>query len=152
VSAASPIAWTTLVPFSAGQAVAIEIRTFVFTIKGDGRVTALSDETVGLHMHVPPQLGIEETALDLVLTGRGGEAGNGLRLDTTRKGQTRRTEHDDMRMTVLPMAKVRVERTATGADDKAMAFTIARAGAQLVIGNIAGFGQLDGATITLRAG
>ena len=49
-------------PFTAGQAVALEIRRFVFSIKGDGRVTALSDETVGLHMHVPPQLGIEETA------------------------------------------------------------------------------------------
>jgi hypothetical protein len=103
-------------------------------------------------MHVPPQLSIEETALDLVLTSRGTESGNGLRLDTTRKGQTRRTAHDDMRMTVLPSAKVRIERAATGADDKAMAFTIASNGAQLVIGDIGGFGQLDGATITLRAG
>lgn len=150
--AASPIAWTALVPFAAGQAVALEIRRFVFTIRGDGRVTALSDETVGLHMHVPPQLGIEETALDLVLTFRGAETGNGLRLDTTRKEQMRTTEHDDMRMTVLPSAKVRVERTATGADDKAMAFTITRNGERLVIGDIIGFGQLDGATITLRAG
>jgi hypothetical protein len=33
-----------------------------------------------------------------------------------------------------------------------MAFTIARNGERLVIGDIAGFGQLDGATITLRAG
>ena len=152
MSGGAPIAFTALVPFSAGQVVTLEIRRFVFTIKGDGRVTALSDETVGLHMHVPPQLGIEETALDLVLTVRGAETGNGLRLDTTRKGQTRTTEHDDMRMTVLPSAKVRVERTATGADDKAMAFTIGRSGAQLVIGDIGGFGQLDGATITLRAG
>jgi hypothetical protein len=151
VSATSPIAWTTLVPFTAGQAVALEIRRFVFTIKGDGRVTALSNEIVGLYMHVPPQLGIEETGLDLVLTSRGATEGNGLRLDTTRKGQTRRTEHDDMRMTVLPSAKVRIERAATGADDKAMAFTIARSGTQLVIGDIGGFGQLDGATITLRA-
>jgi hypothetical protein len=140
------------VPFAAGQAVALEVRRFVFTITGDGRVTALSDETVGLHMHVPPQLGIEETALDLVLTSRGSETGNGLRLDTTRKGQTRVTAHDDMRMSVLPSDKVRVERTATGADDKAMAFTIARNGERLVIGDIAGFGQLDGATITFRAG
>jgi hypothetical protein len=152
VSAGSPIAFTALVPFAAGQAVALEIRRFVFTIKGDGRVTALTEDTVGLHMHVPAQLGIEETALDLVLTARGTEAGNGLRLDTTRKGQTRTTEHDDMRMTALPSAKVRVERAATGADDKAMAFTIARNGERLVIGEIGGFGQLDGATITLRAG
>ena len=151
MSATSPIAWTTLVPFAAGQAVALEIRKFVFTIKGDGRVTALSDETVGLHMHVPPQLGIEETALDLVLTARGAEAGNGLRLDTARKGETRRTEHDDMAMTALPSGKVRVER-ATSAGGKAMGFTIARNGAQLVIGDLAGFGQLDGATITLKAG
>ncbi|HET7716804.1 MAG TPA: hypothetical protein VFK86_14360 [Bauldia sp.] len=152
MNAAEVFAWTSLVPFAAGQAVALEIRKFVFTIKGDGRVTELSDETVGLHMHVPPQLGIEETALDLALTWRGSEGGNGLRLDTTRKGQTRRTEHDDMRMTVLPSAKVRVERAATGPDDKDMAFTIARSGAQLAIGDILGFGQLDGATITLRAG
>jgi hypothetical protein len=152
LSAATPIAWTALVPFAAGQAVALEIRRFVFSIKGDGRVTELSDATVGLHMHVPPQLGIEETGLDLVLTARGAEDGNGLRLDTTRKGQTRRTEHDDMRMTVLPSAKVRVERAATGGDDKAMAFTIARNGERLVIGEIGGFGQLDGATITLRVG
>lgn len=152
MSGGSPIAWTALVPFAAGQAVALEIRRFVFTIKGDGRVTELSDAIVGLHMHVPPQLGIEETGLDLVLTSRGAEDGNGLRLDTTRKGRTHRTEHDDMRMTVLPSAKVRVERAATGGDDKAMAFTIARNGAQLVIGDIGGFGQLDGATITLRAG
>lgn len=152
MNAAEVFAWTSLVPFAAGQAVALEIRKFVFTIKGDGRVTELSDETVGLHMHVPPQLGIEETALDLALTWRGSEGGNGLRLDTTRKGQTRRTEHGDMRMTVLPSAKVRVERAATGPDDKAMAFTIARSGAQLAIGDILGFGQLDGATITLRAG
>jgi hypothetical protein len=152
VSGALPIAWTALVPFAAGQAVAVEIRKFVFSIKGEGRVTALTDETVDIHMHVPPQLGIEEVSLDLVLTARGGETGNGLRLDTTRKGQTRRTEHDDMRMTVLPSTKIRVERAATGADDKAVAFTIARSGAQLVIGDISGFGQLDGATITLRAG
>lgn len=152
MSGDSPIAWTSLVPFAAGQAVALEIRRFVFTIKGDGRVTTLTGDTVGLHMHVPPQLGIEETGLDLVLTSRGGEAGNGLRLDTTRRGQTRRTEHDDMRMTMLPPGKVRVERAAAGADDKAMAFTIARKDAHLVIGDIAGFGQLDGATITLRAG
>jgi hypothetical protein len=152
VSGGSPLAWTALVPFTAGQTVALEIRRFVFTIKGDGRVTALTNETVGLHMHVPSQLGIEETALDLVLTARGAEDGNGLRLDTTRKGQTRTTKHDDMRMTVLPSAKIRVERAATGADDKAMAFTIARNGAQLVIGDLGGFGQLDGATITLRAG
>ena len=151
MSAASAVAWTTLVPFAAGQAVALEIRKFVFTIRGDGRVTALSDETVGLHMHVPPQLGIEETALDLVLTARGAEAGNGLRLDTTRKGETRRTEHDDMAMTALPSGKVRVERAASAAG-KAMGFTIARNGAQLVIGDLAGFGQLDGATITLKAG
>jgi hypothetical protein len=152
VSSASTIAWATLVPFKAGQAVALEIRRFVFTIKGDGRVTELSEQTVGIHMHVPPQLGIEDTALDLGLTWRGAETGNGLRLDTTRKGQTRRTEHDDMRMTAVPSAKVRIERAVTGADDKAMAFTIARAGAQLVIADIRGFGQLDGATITLRAG
>jgi hypothetical protein len=139
------------VPFAAGQAMTLEIRRFVFSIKGDGQVTALTDETVGIHMHVPPQLGIEETALDLVLTSRGAEDGNGLRLETTRKGQTRGTAHDDMRMTVLPSAKVRVERAAIGADDKAMAFTIARSPAGLVIGDIAGFGQLDGATITLRA-
>lgn len=151
MSVTSPIAFTALVPFAAGQAVVLEIRRFVFTIKGDGRVTELSDAIVGLHMHVPPQLGIEETALDLVLTSRDTGTGNGLRLDTTRKGQTRTTEHDDMRMTVLPSAKVRVERTANGADDKAMAFTIARNGAQLVIGDIGGFSQLDGATITLRA-
>ena len=151
MSMTPPIAWTALVPFAAGQAVALEIRKFVFTIRGDGRVTALSDETVGLHMHVPPQLGIEETALDLVLTARGAEAGNGLRLDTTRKGETRRTEHDDMAMTALPSGKVRVERAAS-AGGKAMGFTIARNGAQLVIGDLAGFGQLDGATITLKAG
>ena len=151
MSAASAVAWTTLVPFATGQAVALEIRKFVFTIRGDGRVTALGDETVGLHMHVPPQLGIEETALDLVLTARGAEAGNGLRLDTTRKGETRRTEHDDMAMTALPSGKVRVERAASAAG-KAMGFTIARNGAQLVIGDLAGFGQLDGATITLKAG
>ncbi len=141
-----------MVPFAAGQAVAVEIRRFVFSIKGDGRVKELTGDTVGVHMHVPPQLGIEEISLDLVLTARGAETGNGLRLDTTRKGQTRRTEHDDMRMTVLPSAKVRVERAATGPDDKAMAFTIGRSPAGLVIGDIAGFGQLDGATITLRAG
>lgn len=152
MSSASPIAWTALVPFAAGQAVALEIRKFLFTIRGDGRVTALSDETVGLHMHVPPQLGIEETALDLVLTARGGESGNGLRLDTTRKGQTRRTEHDDVRMAALPSAGARVERSAAGPDDRGMAFTIVRNGAQLVIEDIGGFGQLDGATITLRAG
>ncbi len=151
MSAASAIAWTSLVPFAAGQAVALEIRKFVFTIKGDGRVAALTGETVGLHMHVPPQLGIEETALDLVLTARGGEAGNGLRLDTTRKGETRRTEHDDMRMVVQPPAKVRVERAASPAG-KAMGFTIARNGAHLVIADLVGFGQLDGATITLKAG
>ena len=152
MSGGADIAWAVLVPFAAGQAVALEIRRFVFTIKGAGRVSELSDAVVGLHMHVPPQLGIEETALDLVLTSRGAEDGNGLRLDTTRKGQTRTTEHGDMRMTMLPSAKVRVERAATGADDRAMAFTIARSGAQLVIGDIAGFGQLDGATITLRGG
>ena len=151
MSMTPPIAWTALVPFAAGQAVALEIRKFVFTIRGDGRVTALSNETVGLHMHVPPQLGIEETALDLVLTARGAEAGNGLRLDTTRKGETRRTEHDDMAMTALPSGKVRVERAAS-AGGKAMGFTIARNGAQLVIGDLGGFGQLDGATITLKAG
>jgi hypothetical protein len=152
VSAASPIAWTTLVPFTAGQAVAVEIRRFVFSIKGSGRVTALSDETVAIHMHVPPQLGIEETALDLALTFRGAEAGNGLRLDTTRKEQTRRIDHDDVRMIVLPAARVRVERAATGPNEKDMAFTIARSGSHLVIGDIAGFSQLDGASITLRAG
>lgn len=146
-----PIAWTALVPFAEGQAVALEIRRFVFSIRGDGRVKTLTDETVGIHMHVPPQLGIEETALDLVLTSRGSEIGNGLRLDTTRKGQMRRSEHDDMRMTALSPARMRVERAAVGPEDKAMAFTIARNGAQLVIGDIAGFGQLDGATITLRA-
>ena len=139
-------------PFTAGQAVAVEIRRFVFSIKGSGRVTALSDETVAIHMHVPPQLGIEETALDLVLTLRGAEAGNGLRLDTTRKEQTRRIDHDDVRMIVLPAAKVRVERAATGPNEKDMAFTIARSGSHLVIGDIAGFSQLDGASITLRAG
>jgi hypothetical protein len=32
-----------------------------------------------------------------------------------------------------------------------MAFTIGRAPAGLVIGDIAGFGQIDGATLTLRA-
>ena len=147
---ASVIVWTSLVPFPVGQAVAVEIRKFVFSIKGDGRVTELSDETVGIHMHVPPQLGIEEISLDLALKSCGAETGNGLRLDTTRKGSTRTTEHDDVRMIMLPSAKVRIERAATGADDKAMAFTIARSGAQLVIGDIAGFGQLDGATITLR--
>lgn len=146
------IVWTALVPFAEGQAVALEIRKFVFTIRGDGRVTALGEATVGLHMHVPPQLGIEETALDLGLTWRGAETGNGLRLDTTRKGQKRTTEHDDMRMAMLPSGKLRVDRAASGADDKAMAFTIARNGALLVIGDLGGFGQLDGATITLRAG
>ncbi len=145
-------AWPTLVPFSAGQVVAVEIRRFVFSIKGSGRVTALSDKTVAIHMHVPPQLGIEETALDLALTFLGAEAGNGLRLDTTRKGQTRRIDHDDVRMIVLPAAKVRIERAATGPDEKDIAFTIGRSGLQLVIGDIAGFSQLDGATITLRAG
>ena len=49
-------------PFAAGQAVALEIRRFVFTIRGDGRVTALSDDAVGIHMHVPAQLGIDDTA------------------------------------------------------------------------------------------
>jgi len=152
VSGGAPIAFTALVPFAAGQAVGLEIRRFVFTIRGDGRVTEVSDAIVGLHMHVPPQLGIEETALDLVLTFRGAEGGNGLRLDTTRKGQTRTTEHDDMRMTALPSGKVRVDRAATGGADNAMAFTIARNGERLVIGDLGGFGQLDGATITLRAG
>jgi hypothetical protein len=147
----SSIMWTSIMPFATGQGLALEIRKFVFSIKGDGHVTALNDESVGIHMHVPPQLGIEEIALDLTLSYRGVEAGNGLRLDTTRKGKTRRTAHDNVRMTVLPSAKVRVERAATGPDEKAMAFTIGRSGAHLVIGDIAGFGQLDGATITLRA-
>ena len=49
--------WTSLVPFAAGQPIALEIRRFVFTIKGDGRITELGDGTVGIHMHVPPQLG-----------------------------------------------------------------------------------------------
>ena len=88
----------------------------------------------------------------MTLTWRGTEGGNGLRLDTTRRGSTRTTEHDDVRMAVLPSDRVRVERAATGADEKDMAFTIGRSPAGLVIGDIAGFGQLDGATITLRAG
>lgn len=152
VDATPSLDWLSLVPFTPGQAVTLEIRRFVFSIKGSGKVTALSDDIVGIQMHVPPQLGIEETALDLTLTFRGAEDRNGLRLDTTRQGKTRTTEHDDMRMTVLPSAKVRVERTATGRDEKDMAFTIARSGGQLVIADIGGFGQLDGATITLKAG
>lgn len=149
---APAFAWTSLVPFAAGEALALEIRKFVFTIRGDGRVTALSDDTVGIHMHVAPQLGIDEITLDLALAWRGAETGNGLRLDRTRKGATKRVEHDDVRMTVLASGKVRVERAATSADDTAMAFTIGRAPAGLVIGDIAGFGQIDGATLTLRAG
>ena len=77
----SAIMWTSIMPFATGQGLALEIRKFVFSIRGDGRVTALSGETVGIHMHVPPQLGIEEIALDLTLSYRGSEAGNGLRLD-----------------------------------------------------------------------
>ncbi len=144
--------WTSLVPFAAGQPIALEIRRFVFTIKGDGRITELGDGTVGIHMHVPPQLGIDEVWLDLTLAYRGGEAGNGLVLERTRKGTTKRTAHEDVRMRPVSADKVRVERAATGADDGAMAFTIGRAAAGLVIGDIAGFGQLDGATLTLRAG
>lgn len=151
MSSAPAIDWTSLVPFAAGQAVALEIRRFVFTIKGDGRITALGDETVGIHMHVPPQLGIDEVSLDLTLAYRGAAAGNGLVLDRTRKGTTKRMAHDDVRMSPLAAGKVRVERAATGPEDGAMAFTIGRAPAGLVIGDIAGFGQLDGATLTLKA-
>jgi hypothetical protein len=149
VSAA--FAWTALVPFAAGQQVALEIRRFVFTIRGDGRVTALGDDTVGIQMHVPAQLGIDDTVLDLTLSYRGSETGNRLVLDRTRRGATKRTAHDDVRMTPLGTGKVRVARPA--ADGEAdMAFTIGRSGDTVVIGDIAGFGQLDGATLTLRAG
>ena len=151
MSVTRAIDWTSLVPFAAGQVVALEIRRFVFTIRGDGRVTELGEGTVGIHMHVPPQLGIDEVSLDLTLAYRGAEAGNGLVLDRTRKGTTRRIAHDDVRMTSHAGGKVRVERAATGSDDGAMAFTIGRSPAGLVIGDIAGFGQLDGATLTLRA-
>ena len=151
MSGTPAIAWTALVPFAAGQPVALEIRRFVFTIRGDGRITALGDETVGIHMHVPPQLGIDEVSLDLTLAYRGAEAGNGLTLDRTRKGTTKRIAHDDVRMSPLAGGKVRVERAATGPEDGAMAFTIGRTPAGLVIGDIGGFGQLDGATLTLKA-
>jgi len=148
----SAFAWTSLVPFAAGQAVALEIRKFVFSIRGDGRVTAVSDDTVAIHMHVPPQLGIDEIALDLTLTYRGSEAGNALVLDRTRKGTTKRTAYDDVRMMPLAGGKVRIERPAVHAEEKDMAFTIGRTGPALVIAEIAGFGQLHGATLTLRAG
>ena len=151
MSGAPAVAWSALVPFAAGQAIALEIRRFVFTIRGDGRVTALDDSTVALHMHVPPQLGIEEIALDLTLVHRGAEDGNGLTLDRTRKGTTKRTAHDDVRMMPLASGKVRVERPAQAGEGE-MGFTIGRAGGNLVIGDIAGFGQLDGATLTLKAG
>lgn len=151
MSGTPAFAWPTLVPFAAGQAIALEIRRFVFTIRGDGRVTSLGDDTVALHMHVPPQLGIDETALDLTLAYLGAEDGNRLVLDRTRKGTTKRTAHDDVRMTLLAGGKVRVARPAAAAGEADMAFTIGRAGESLVIGEIAGFGQLDGATLTLRA-
>lgn len=152
MSAASAFAWTALVPFAAGQPVSLEIRRFVFTIRGDGRVNEVSDGTVGIHMHVPAQLGIDDTVLDLSLAYSGAESGNRLVLDRTRRGTTKRTAHDDVRMTPLSGGKVRVARPAAADGEADMAFTIGRAGDTLVIGDIAGFGQLDGATLTLRAG
>jgi hypothetical protein len=151
VSGLPAFAWTALVPFAAGQTIALEIRRFVFTVHGDGRVTALGDDTVGIHMHVPAQLGIDDTVLDLTLSYRGSEAGNRLVLDRTRRGTTKRTAHDDVRMTVLGAGKVRVARPASADGEAEMAFTIGRAGDNLVIGDIAGFGQLDGAALTLRS-
>ena len=148
MTAAPAIDWAALVPFPAGQAIALEIRKFVFTIRGDGAITALDKGTVGIRMHVPAQLGIDDTVLDLTLSYRGREDGNGLALDRTRRGATKRTAHDDMRMIVQPSGKVRVERDG----DEPMAFTIGRTPAGLVIGELSGFGQLDGATLTLRAG
>lgn len=147
MTAASAIDWAALVPFTAGQAIALEIRKFVFTIRGDGAITALGDGTVGIRMHVPAQLGIDDTVLDLTLSYRGEDDGNGLTLDRTRRGATKRTEHDDMRMVAHSSGKVRVARDG----DEPMAFTIGRTPAGLVIGELAGFGQLDGATLTLRA-
>ena len=152
MSGTPAFAWPALVPFAAGQTVSLEIRRFVFTIRGDGRVTELGEDTVGIHMHVPAQLGIDDTVLDLALAYRGAEDGNRLVLDRTRKGTTKRTERDDVRMTVLGAGKVRVARPAAAAGEADMAFTIGRAGESLVIGEIAGFGQLDGATLTLRGG
>ena len=151
MSGTPAFAWPALVPFAAGQTVSLEIRRFVFTIRGDGRVTELGDDTVGIQMHVPAQLGIDDTLLDLTLAYRGAEGGNGLVLDRTRKGTTKRTAHDDVRMTLLAPGKVRVARAAAAPGEAEMAFTIGRAGESLVIGDIAGFGQLDGATLTLRS-
>ncbi len=151
MSATPAFAWSELVPFAAGQTIALEIRRFVFSIRGDGRVTELGKDTVGIHMHVPAQLGIDDTVLDLALAYRGAEDGNRLALDRTRKGTTKRIAHDDVRMTALAPGKVRVARAAAAAGEADMAFTIGRAGGNLVIGEIAGFGQLDGATLTLRA-
>ncbi len=147
MTATPAIDWATLVPFAEGQSVALEIRKFVFTIRGDGAITTLGGDTVGIRMHVPAQLGIDDTVLDLRLSYRGQEDGNGLALDRTRRGATKRTEHDDMRMIAQPSGKVRVARDG----EEPMAFTIGRTPAGLVIGELAGFGQLDGATLTLRA-
>ncbi|MCB1499217.1 MAG: hypothetical protein KDK07_05420 [Bauldia sp.] len=143
--------WSRLVPFAAGQALAIEIRRFVFSIRGTGAVTALTDGELRLALHIPPQMGIDDTALDFAFAYRGTETGNGVTILTRRKGRESRMEHDDVRMTLTPKSALRIERKAAG--EKDIAFTIARAANDAVtIGDIAGFGQLDGATITIRAG
>mgnify|MGYP000185339854 CR=1 FL=1 len=145
--------WAGLVPFRAGEALSVEIRRFVFSIRGTGSVTALTATDLGLALHIPPQMGIDETALDFAFAHRGAETGNGVTIVTRRKGRESRTAHDDVRMMLTPKEALRVERKALAADEKDMAFTIARTGGGAVtIGDIAGFGQLDGATVTIRAG
>jgi hypothetical protein len=145
--------WGSLVPFRPGQGLTVEIRRFVFSIRGTGTVTTLTDSDLGLALHIPPQMGIDETALDFAFAHRGAGTRNGVTIVTRRKDRESRTEHDDVEMTVTPKQALRVERKALTADEKDMAFTIARtANGAVTIGEIAGFGQLDGATITIRAG
>jgi hypothetical protein len=154
VTTTPPFVWTALVPFRPGQGLAVEIRKFVFSIRGTARLTAVGDTDLGLGLHVPPQLGIDEVELDLALTWRGTPRGNALAITTTQKGKTSCLAHEDVRIIPAGNAdKVRVEGSAADASEKDIAFTIARAGpAVLTIGDIAGFSRLDGATITIRPG